>query len=462
MTRKYVFVSHANDDKRSLRGLIETLLDAGISLWIDRPEEVGLGERHLNCGRIIAGADWQEEIRRGLENACCVLFTLSRASNSTARSDELFREFEFGKSRNCLVVVQIEPIERSELNPFFRIRQAVDLTKPIPGVDPHVALQARYEALVDRLHEYLAGQSGSGERSAVPGSRRINDETEILHQPPRLLPYLTDRVEQQRQLTTALQAQLDRRINRAATFFAIGAYDDCVDSFVEQIGHVRLPAILDSNGLNNDVLLRSLQWPTTEERAENADDGTLRQLEDLKSQLRDALAIRATADQAAIEKKLANTPASWFFDIKIELADWRKCHPELMRSWLRWLSTLSLARVRYPMVILIYMVYPSDILRRLCWQRALHGLRINIKGIAADAEFKETVHLLPELHSVRFGDVEQWIREYVQDADREVLRRRLRKHFSVFGFRERRLSMYRIADIVRTELSDPSLRLRAS
>ena len=94
--RRYVFVSHANEDKPKLKALIEALLDAGIPLWIDRPEEIGLGERHLTCGRIGAGADWQQEIRRGLEYASCVLFVLSRASNSSKRSDELFREFEFG------------------------------------------------------------------------------------------------------------------------------------------------------------------------------------------------------------------------------------------------------------------------------------------------------------------------------------------------------------------------------
>src|SRR5882724_7538409 len=131
MMGRYVFVSHANEDKPKLKVLIEVLLDAGIELWIDRPEELGLGERLLDGGRIKSGVDWQQEIRRGLEHAGCVLFVLSRASNSSTRSDELFREFVYGRIRKNLVVAQIEPIRHAELNQFSVIAEPTDFTEPI-------------------------------------------------------------------------------------------------------------------------------------------------------------------------------------------------------------------------------------------------------------------------------------------------------------------------------------------
>ena len=55
-----------------------------------------------------------------------------------------------------------------------------------------------------------------------------------------------------------------------------------------------------------------------------------------------------------------------------------------------------------------------------------------------EPSFQSAVHVLPELRSVRYDDVDQWIREYVTDVDKEALRRRIAARFlTFFGLRRR-------------------------
>jgi len=205
-----------------------------------------------------------------------------------------------------------------------------------------------------------------------------------------------------------------------------------------------------------------MHWPAADEQSVPGDDGVSSSFEDVKGQIHDALGLKVTADKSSVEKKLANTSASFFFDIPISLGDWNNKQEQLIGRWLRWLGMLDLAGARYPVVAVFRVEYRSSLLWRIYSQRALYRLRSDLKAIARNPEFRPVVHLLPELGSVRFTDVEHWIREYVEDADREVMRREIRKHFSMFGIHERRLSMYRTANIVKSIYSDPAVRLSLS
>src|SRR5262249_6941171 len=66
------------------------------------------------------GADWDAEVRKAYEG--------SSASVNPARSDLLFREFDYANVNNKLVIAQLEKIDRQEMSGLVRIHQAVDLT----------------------------------------------------------------------------------------------------------------------------------------------------------------------------------------------------------------------------------------------------------------------------------------------------------------------------------------------
>jgi hypothetical protein len=175
------------------------------------------------------------------------------------------------------------------------------------------------------------------------------------------------------------------------------------------------------------------------------------------------LAIKVTADKSTVERKLANTSASWLFHIGVGISDWKEPLDSVFRRWLEWFAALDLTRGRHPIITVMTVEYPAQFLPRLLCQRALTRARRDIRRMAGGAELGVAVHALPELHRVRFDDVEQWIREYAENVDPEVLRRRVRRHFSrALGFGERRLSMYDVAEIVKAALSDASVRIGVS
>jgi len=186
-------------------------------------------------------------------------------------------------------------------------------------------------------------------------------------------------------------------------------------------------------------------------------------LAEIRDQLYDALGVKTTADRSLVEHKLEISQMSCLFHVGLSLADWGAPQVGLLAAWLRWLNALNLSRVRNPIVVLVGVVYPSGYFYRARSLSKLAVLRRDISLLANDPEFGATVHMLPELCGVRFSDVEQWIREYVEDVDHEVLRRLIRAHFSrMLGFGERTLSMYQAAQVVKAALNDPSVRMSAS
>ncbi|WP_284310105.1 hypothetical protein [Labrys miyagiensis] len=285
--------------------------------------------------------------------------------------------------------------------------------------------------------------------------------------PPRLLPYLTDRAEQLRYLTGALQRQFDRGLNKPVTFFAIGSDDDCLDSFVEQILYLRLPSILNVNGLPPAILFRSLQWPSANVLSDQSLQSTVNQLDGMKDQIHDMLGLRSGASTSMVEQKLANIRASCFFHVALQACDWSASQATLVEAWLHWLNELHPSKVPFPIITVVSIGYPSDFFGRLRWQRALSILRRDINSLTISTEFALSAYVLPRLRSVRFDDVELWIREYVDNADREVLRRHVRRYFlrrrlfSMFGIGDRTLPMYQTAEAVKLALRDKSVRLVA-
>jgi hypothetical protein len=88
--------------------------------------------------------------------------------------------------------------------------------------------------------------------------------------PPRLLPYLTDRTDQERSLTGCLQKRLDAGCRRPLVVLILGSDDECVDSFVEQLTFVTLPDLLRANELATAV--RCVDRDITEDEIEITED----------------------------------------------------------------------------------------------------------------------------------------------------------------------------------------------
>jgi hypothetical protein len=459
----YVFVSHANPDKASIRPLIEALLDAGIELWIDRPEEIGLGKRHLLCGRILAGKDWRREIDRALEGCSCVLFVLSKHSNSYERSDVLVREFEYGKGKELLVIAQIGTIEYWQLNPFFRTRQSIDIYGDPAEGDGLTLRPDKLQILIADLQRYLCmdtrhlKSSLAPAREAASANSRLRaaaaDSAGSQRRPPRLVPYLADRQDQHRRFTDELQRHFDSPVKKPLVFLAYGSDMQCVDSFIEQLYLAKLPQLLEANSLPNDVLQRTLNWPHADHPVDKQQ--VVEHFRELEEQAKGVFGLKPNGDKSLVPQKFRKLGMTCFFDAAPPLLNWSEGHVKLLKQWIDFWAGLDLKGIAYPVVTVIGLAHsPHRVFGNLFNARKLRQVRRDFERLKQERSASATIVDLPELQDVRYEDVVQWIADNVHDYDREVLRREIRQHFTG-RFGQRRLPMYLTAEAVKAALKDP-------
>ena len=154
-TEGFVFVSHVSEDKQRLRPYLERLMDGGIPLWIDRPEEIGFGARYPVKDRIGYGSDWRQSIRHALEEARAILVFWSRHTFEVRR-DEFWSEVRHGFDRGNLVQVQLD----GQLNDGRQLIAALDprLTSSqivdVSGLE-FGASERKVDRLVDDLRRRL-------------------------------------------------------------------------------------------------------------------------------------------------------------------------------------------------------------------------------------------------------------------------------------------------------------------
>ena len=124
-----IFVSYAHDDERQLKRL-DAILDVleqqhGIEPWSDK--------------RLIAGNDWDEEIRRRLEEMDIFLFIASQASlvRPYIRDPEIRRALERRKTDNIeILAVKLEPCAHDDDPTLGQIQRLGSKLKSIAEVSP--------------------------------------------------------------------------------------------------------------------------------------------------------------------------------------------------------------------------------------------------------------------------------------------------------------------------------------
>lgn len=109
-----VFLSHAEVDRDLTDQVIKTLMRQGITVWTSRAD-------------IKTGAEFQEEIRRGIEEADNVIFLISNASLKSAYCTiEIDYALQYHKR---IVPLLIEPIPPEQIPERLRSLQFIDLTQ---------------------------------------------------------------------------------------------------------------------------------------------------------------------------------------------------------------------------------------------------------------------------------------------------------------------------------------------
>lgn len=121
---KHVFISCNHSDKPRIRPIVEALLAAGLSIWIDEPRALGLRDHPNVFG--IAPSEWRMEIERALVNATAVIVFWSFDAVRPDRQ-ELREEASSALQSGKLIQVLIDPV-LDGLPLRFRSTQALDVS----------------------------------------------------------------------------------------------------------------------------------------------------------------------------------------------------------------------------------------------------------------------------------------------------------------------------------------------
>ena len=116
----FVFISHASEDKKKVRPIVEALVMRGIKVWIDKP---GHGEGHFNFDQdfidrhgiqgLKTGLNWDEQISNAIREAGAVLACISKALCSNRQV--LVQELLLGKQDEKLVACIVDDLPYNEL-----------------------------------------------------------------------------------------------------------------------------------------------------------------------------------------------------------------------------------------------------------------------------------------------------------------------------------------------------------
>ena len=115
LRRRFVFISHCNEDKPELKRLVHALMAEGVPIWIDKPASLGLRpEDCVAIEGIPAGTSWEQQIGFALEQAACVLVCWSKTALRGDRSVFL-GEADYGVANENVVFCVLDDMPPAHL-----------------------------------------------------------------------------------------------------------------------------------------------------------------------------------------------------------------------------------------------------------------------------------------------------------------------------------------------------------
>lgn len=111
----FVFISHASQDKRRIKPIVDKLLAAGLKVFLDNPDKGGYRKKDIESGaffRLHYDRPWESQIREALQSCSCILVCWSKRATAKAVRDgdarrvwldEIGYARNSGKAVNCAV-----------------------------------------------------------------------------------------------------------------------------------------------------------------------------------------------------------------------------------------------------------------------------------------------------------------------------------------------------------------------
>jgi hypothetical protein len=433
MSNAEVFISYAHFDKERVLEIYDELKALGIDCWLDK-------------NKIPGGSRWSQEIVRGIQN--CGVFLLMVSADSL-KSENVSKELHLAAHNKKTIL----PIWlRLGLTYPDNLAYHLAETQYIAASDEFATWK---ESLLEALK--LAGVTVPNAADRVATRPALNQVT------TPILPYLANRLEQERHLFTELERHLQQQPHRPIAFIVRGDRESqCIDGFIDRLSKYSLPRHLARLGLSDQLEWKYIVWPqpVASAQASAAQERAFNYSFDISA----ALDLPLSAKIEAVARQIANLRKPVTFCSTIYGTRWQPEEPGLIRKVLEFWSRLpSLLNVQ-PLIVFLVVALEKPV--ETWWSRwtaprpanaglALRTLLQDSGGVDLD------IVMLPELTDVSVPDVEHWVREIVRPADPEGMIRQIKQTFKQRGIAADHVSMEILQQLLQAVLPT-SQRLRGA
>jgi len=414
----YVFVSHANPDKKKIRHIVDALIAAGEKIWLDNPAAMGFGEAEINqhFHRIKAGGRWRDEIDEALRTAGAVLVCWSERAKEDRKVWQ--SEATYARVEKKLVACRIDDVDPTALPDDYAAEQMPDLRLDFPGTGrtsfmgmsvsrqprPPAEVEATMRLLLQDVRIKLSGRAGL----RIAG-RPLRDP---------FMPFLINRTDQESVVGGAIE---DVAAEAGVRPFVIaGPENECLDEFLERLRRHTSPQRL-RNGAWHEI---TVEWPSKRAPSEFATEFSRR--------LARQLGLPERSTMTVIAKALAERDRPVAVVSLMRAEEWELAEPKRINAWLSlWQSLGEDAHRVSVLPILTLTMSPAEpgwttcpsgtcpgatVSNRQIWSE-VQGLQAANRGLTVFSFLSPKQKPLPGLaappvlHPVRKGDAARWLSE---------------------------------------------------
>ena len=434
MSNAEVFISYAHSNKERVLEIYNGLKALGIDCWLDK-------------NKIPGGTRWSQEIVRGIQN--CRVFLLM-ASADSLKSENVSKELHLAAhNRKMILPLWLSPGLTYPDNLAYHLAET-----------QYIAASGEFATWKESLLEALklAGVT-------VPDAA---DDHVAMRQPLNqvttpILPYLANRLEQERHLFTELERHLQQQPHRPIAFIIRGDRESqCIDGFIDRLSKYSLPRHLARLGLSDQLEWKYIVWP--QPVASAPESAVQERASNYSFDVSAALDLPLSAKLEAVARQIANLRKPVTFCSTIYGTRWQPEEPGLIRKVLEFWSQLPGLLNVQPLIV--FLVVAVEKPAETWWSRwtapraanpglTLPSLLQDAGGVDLD------IVMLPELTDVSVPDVEHWVREIVRPADPEGMIRQIKQSFKQRGIAADHVSMETLQQLLQAVLPT-SERLRGA
>jgi len=242
-------------------------------------------------------------------------------------------------------------------------------------------------------------------KPALAIDTRVKDRIKI----PELLPYLSDRSEQQFKLREALQEFEPKKPRRPFIGIVHGDERECHDMFCVRLQKDLLPNLLRLDTEQELIATYVHEWPV-------AEGNPLKRFEQLQASLARTLTGSMSAELPELVKIIAQHETPVLIRAHLATEVWQKNETELLHRWLDFWNSwpdLILGRRLFVFLNIQYKrAIPRPFLLKPKSEKRNDEVREAIKRIDFSAYQGLAGVVLPELKGITQSEVEDWVRQY--------------------------------------------------